>query len=64
MGFFRRNTPRIEKPTDPVVTDIKKRTHQAAKEATENAERLNELFRQNGITLNILRSASGARHEH
>lgn len=50
-------------PTDPVVLQIKMRTHEAAKQAKKNADKLNKVFEENGITLNI-HIAAGGRHGH
>jgi len=63
MWPFNRKRP-IAAPVDPVVTAMKKRTHKAAKEATESSDRLNDVFNQNGITLAIIRTAGGGRHGH
>jgi len=49
-------------PVDPVVDETKRRTHSAANDAKVNADNLNRVFRQNGMTLNILRTAGGG-HE-
>ncbi len=63
MWLFKRPRP-VTKPNDPVVSALKRRTHKAAQDATESSERLNEVFIQNGITLNIIRAASGRKHGH
>lgn len=64
MRFFHQKNPTpIKPPSDPVVEDAKLRIHNAAAEARTNAAKLNSVFTQNGITLNILRVAGG-RHEH
>lgn len=57
-----KNRPVTPIPTDPIVDQNKLRTHQAADAAKMNADRLNKVFKQNGITLNILRAAGGG-HE-
>lgn len=61
MWLFKRKRP-VVKPVDPVVSDMKERTHKAAKEATESSDRLNQVFIQNGITLAIIRTAAGRKH--
>jgi uncharacterized protein YybS (DUF2232 family) len=55
----RKKKPQVIKPVDPVVDEAKQRTHEAAKNAKQSADRLNKVFTQNGITLNILRAAGG-----
>jgi hypothetical protein len=50
-------------PADPIVDHAKQRIHDAAGDAKVNTDRLNKVFKQNGITLNILRTAGGG-HEH
>lgn len=59
--FFRKCRPSEIKPVDPVVNEAKERTHKAASSAKKNADRLNKVFAENGITLNILRIA-GSKH--
>lgn len=51
----------IPPPTDPVVDKMKLRTHNAATAAKVNADRLNKVFKQNHITLNILRAAGSGK---
>ena len=63
MWPFNRKRP-IAAPVDPVVTAMKKRTHKAAKEATESSDRLNQVFIENGINLYIMRAAGGRKHGH
>lgn len=47
--------------SDPVVVKIKEKTHRVAKEAKDNADRLNKLFESDNITLNI-HIARGGKH--
>jgi hypothetical protein len=61
MLFQKKPTP-VVKPVDPVVEATKKRTHKAAADAQKGADRLNKVFAQNGITLNILRMAGKGHH--
>lgn len=60
--FNRRKTSRDIPPTDPVVEEAKRRTHDAAKAAKQGADRLNSQFAENHITLTILRTAGGDEH--
>lgn len=46
-------------PPDPVVLEIKMRQDQAAKRASKTADKLNKIFEENGITLNIHIAAGG-----
>lgn len=64
MFLFHRPKKRepIVLPPDPVVERTKQRTHDAATTAKMSADRLNTVFKQNGITLNILKAAGGG-HE-
>ncbi len=65
MWLFKRQAAvAIPEPDDPVVTAMKKRSHAAADKATRNANRLNKVFEENGITLNILTLAAGGKGEH
>lgn len=46
-------------PVDPVVDRARKKTHDAADAAKKQADRLNSVFTENGITLAILKAAGG-----
>lgn len=57
--FKRKPVVYVPPPKDPVVTAAKRRIHVAATSAQTNTDNLNDKFRQNGITLNILKVAGG-----
>lgn len=63
MWLFKRKAP-VTAPVDPVVSALKKRTHKASKEATESADRLSQVFIENGINLYIINAAGGRKHGH
>ena len=52
------------KELDPVVESLKSQTHAVAKEADNNAKKLNEMFEKNGITLSIHVAAGGRSSGH
>lgn len=59
MFFRKKPCAETIKPFDPEVEAAKKQTRKAAEAAKQNTDRLNRVFAENGITLNILRIAGG-----
>lgn len=62
MWFSRKKVQPVEPLIDPVVEEAKRRTHAAAQAAQRGADRLNDQFVENHITLTILRTAGGGKH--
>ena len=61
MWPFKHKKPDPELLNDPVVEDANRRMHEATENAVGESKKLNAEFRENGITLTILRTAGGDR---
>jgi hypothetical protein len=67
MWFHKRKsgprTPPSKLPTDPVVVEVHLKTEEAAQRAAKSTAKVNQIFAENGITLNI-HVAAGGKHGH
>lgn len=66
MWLFKKR--RMDEPktilTDPVVLEVHLKTDEAARRATRSTAKLNKIFEENGITLNIHVAAGGNNNGH
>lgn len=62
MWSFKHKKPDPELLNDPEVVDANRRMHEATDKAVRGSKKLNAEFRENGITLTILRTAGGQKH--